>query len=172
MVAVGHRTSTEGKPCAIDLQAMFLDDVFRYVSAFIRPPAEAEDVTMNVFHAAIGSTGRLKGDPRLWLLGIARRKVADSLRRRYRRRESCLTPSIAIASTDIEDALIVSDVLAQIPPEHGQVLVLKYVNGLAINEIANLIGKSDAATNSLLQRARESFYAKGAPHFLHLEDHS
>ena len=46
--------------------------------------------------------------------------------------------------------------LSDLTEVHREVLVLKYVNGLSIEEIAKVIGKSAAATNSLLQRARQS----------------
>jgi len=44
--------------------------------------------------------------------------------------------------------------------------VLKYANGLSTREVAAVLGRSEAAANSLLQRARDSFYAKGTPLFL------
>jgi RNA polymerase sigma-70 factor (ECF subfamily) len=160
------------RPDGATLRERYLDDVFRYVSAFVRPPAEAEDVTMDVFHAALTSRDRLRrgDDPRLWLLGIARRKVADCLRRRYRRREEPLAAGIQTRERDLDQTVLLGQVLAQIPRDHGQVLVLKYVNGLSTEEIARVLGRSTAAANSLLQRARESFYAAGAPHFLPAED--
>lgn len=172
MVAL-DRVNAASKPLsAHDLQRLYLDDVFRYVSAFVRPPAEAEDVTMNVFHAAFSSMSRMRraNDPRLWLLGIARRKVADSLRRRYRRREAELEPTLQSTEPDVDQTLLIAQVLRQLPPDQAQVLVLKYVNGLSTEEIAELIKRSNAAANSLLQRARDSFYSHGAPHFLHQED--
>ena len=160
------------RPRAQDLSALYLDDVFRYVSAFISPETEAEDVAMEVFHAAFSSLNRLKKgmDARFWLLGIARNKVADSLRRKYRRREYGLKQNIQHTTSDVDQTIIVGTILRQIPPDHAHILVLKYVNGLSIEEIGTQLGRSTAASNSLLQRARESFYAKGSPHFLRLED--
>ena len=45
--------------------------------------------TAEVFAAAFMSLGRFRGQcsPQAWLFGIARRKIADSLRRSVRRRE-------------------------------------------------------------------------------------
>lgn len=153
---------------ARDLQSLYLDDVFRYVSAFVRPPAEAEDVTMEVFYAAFTSLGKLrrKDDPRLWLLGIARRKVADSLRKRYRRHEEQLAASTASENPDIDGVVVLAQVLDQLPKDQSEALVLKYVTGLSIDEIGVALGRSTAAANSLLQRARGAFYDLGASHFL------
>lgn len=151
-----------------ELQERYLEDVLRYVGAFVRPEAEAEDVTMEVFHAAYLSLRKLKrdDDPRLWLLGIARRKVADSLRKSYRRREE---PLAEIAHRDrheqVEDAAMVRQVLAELTEDQRAALVLKYMNELSIEEIGQVLGRSTAATNSLLQRSREAFYARGAALF-------
>lgn len=151
----------------VDLRERYLDDVYR-----IRPPAEAEDVTMQVFHAALTARKRWSpdDDPKIWLLAIAPRKVADSLRRWYRRKEDDLHSDLESPGADVDRSVLLGQVLAQIPRDQAQVLVLKYVNGLSTEEIGQAIGRSTAATNSLLQRARESFYAKGAPHFIDAEE--
>jgi len=112
--AAPHERVTQ--PSAHDLQAMYLDEVLRFVSSFVRPPAEAEDVVMEVFQAAFLNLHRLKrkDDPRVWLLGIARRKVADSLRIRYRRAESPLLDTHAASPSDqeqIERQALVREIL-------------------------------------------------------------
>jgi len=155
---------------AHDLQARYLDEVLRYVSSFIRPVADAEDVVMEVFQAAFLSLHRLKrkDDPRLWLLGVARRKVASALRIRYRRAEIPLTFADESTTEDqdrMEQSALVGSLLAQLPHDQREALVLKYSNGLSTREVAEVLGRSEAAANSLLQRARESFYAKGLPLF-------
>ena len=155
---------------AHDLQAEYLGEVLRYVSSFVRPVAEAEDVVMEVFQAAFLGLHRLKrnDDPRVWLLGIARRKVANSLRLRYRRSEVPFPAKEQVAPLEpgaAERKLMVQQLLAQLPIDQREVLVLKYVNGLSTLEIASVLGRSEAATNSILQRARASFQAKGASLF-------
>jgi RNA polymerase sigma factor (sigma-70 family) len=155
---------------AYDLQAAYLDDVLRYVSAFVKPPEEAEDVTMQVLHAAFANLNKLRrgDDPKVWLLGIARRKAFDSLRSSYRRREAPLAASqhlLQDSSAAVDQAMLISQVLDQLPAEQAQALVLKYVNELTTEEVGTAMGRSGKAANSLIQRARESFYAKGAVHF-------
>jgi len=156
---------------AHDLQAKYLDEVLRFVSSFVWPLADAEDVVMEVFQAAFINLPKLKrkDDPRVWLLGIARRKVANSLRMRYRRAETPLSEAESSFRTDqarIEQQTLVHALLAELPHDQSEALVLKYANGLSTREVADVLGKSEAAANSLLQRARESFYTKGSPLFL------
>jgi DNA-directed RNA polymerase specialized sigma24 family protein len=53
------------------------------VSRRVPGQEEAEDITAEVFAAAFVGLPRFRGHcpPYLWLLGIARRKIADALRR-------------------------------------------------------------------------------------------
>jgi len=46
--------------------------------------------------------------------------------------------------------------MCRLSPEHRLVLVLKYVDGLAVQEIATSLHRSMHATNSLLSRARRA----------------
>jgi len=169
---VGVRTYERSDfPTPQDLQTRYLNEVLRFVSSLIRPLADAEDVTMEVFQAAFLSIHKLRGteDPRLWLLGIARRKVADALRTRYRRKESPLSDAAKSdndSQTRVEVSALVREILEKLPSDQSEALILKYSNGLTTRELAVVLRRSEAATNSLLQRARDSFYAKGAPHFL------
>src|SRR4051812_36616271 len=69
------------------LHERYLGEVFRYVLQRVPRLEEAEDITAEVFAAAVGALPRFRGQcpPRLWLLAIARRKVIDARRRSMRR---------------------------------------------------------------------------------------
>lgn len=170
------------------LQERFLTDVYRYVYRRLPHVQEAEDVTAEVFAAAFHSLSRFRGtaSPYVWLLGIARRKVADALRRRSRRRETL------VADLATDESGTNSFVNAAAPHEHGpeatiqraeahatlrrivgglkdeqrEALLLQYVEGLSVAEIATILQKSPAAVNSLLQRARAAIYREGKGYFL------
>ncbi len=77
------------------------EDVYRFASRRLRKE-DAEDATLETFQAAIDQLHRLRGGPPLlWLLGIARRKVANYQRKAYRRKEEPLDreiPSVEIAA--------------------------------------------------------------------------
>ncbi len=143
-----------------DLQEQFLEDVHRYVSSFIANSSEAEDVSMEVLHAAFTSFDKLRKqeNPKLWLLGIARRKVADNLRRSYRRKEVSIDEADQLATSQAtETAAHVQAILRRLSELEREALVLKYGMGLSQAEVASLLHKSSAAVNSLLQRARSRF---------------
>jgi len=176
---------------AAELHAHHLDDVFRYVSRRVPQREEAEDITAETFAAAFEALPKFRGhcEPRLWLLGIARRKIADAGRRTKRRPEtlasefsqhsihadviaselaSARDEPVAVLSQD-EANRRVRELMAQLKEEQREALLLKYVEGLSINEIAVVMGRSPAATNSLLQRARATVFRHGREYFLHDE---
>lgn len=147
-----------------ELQRLYLDDVWRYVSSRLSRTEDAEDVTMEVMHAAFAKLreSTVVAEPRIWLLTIAKNKVADALRRRYRRRETPLVDSDQPEYADHLKRFAVNAVLDKLPDDHSQALVLKYVNGLSTDEVATVLKRSPEAANSLLQRARQSFREMGA----------
>jgi RNA polymerase sigma factor (sigma-70 family) len=143
-----------------DLQARYLDDIHRYVSLFIANSDEADDVSMEVLHAAFHSFGKVRkqDNPRLWILGISRRKVADHLRKAYRRKEVSLDLASQISAAQPSIASMdVRTLLDRLQPIEAEALLLKYGMGLTQEEVACVLRKSVAAINSLLQRARAKF---------------
>jgi RNA polymerase sigma-70 factor (ECF subfamily) len=168
------------------LHERYLNDVFRYVSRRVPRREEAEDITAEVFAAAFVALPRFRGhcSPYLWLLGIARRKIVDALRRRCARRETLASelagaeleldslPTVAAAEGPesvlerAEERQVVRDLVDQLNEDQREALLLQYVEGLSIAEIAAVMGRSPAAANSLLQRARATLFRRGQVYFL------
>ena len=150
-----------------ELQRLYLDDVWRFVSSRLDRKEDAEDVTMEVMVAAFRRLEQdtVLADPKLWLLTIAKNKVTDALRRKYRRRETALVDTDHMEEIDHVKRFTVNSILDQMPDDHSQALVLKYVNGLSTEEVGAVLNKSPEAANSLLQRARQSFRELGSDSF-------
>jgi RNA polymerase sigma-70 factor (ECF subfamily) len=52
-----------------------------------------------------------------------------------------------------EDVVILADAMAQLPPDHRDVLVLHHLEGLALAEVAQRMGRTVDAIKSLRTRA-------------------
>jgi RNA polymerase sigma-70 factor (ECF subfamily) len=143
-----------------ELADQFLIDVLKFVSAFIRPRADAEDVTAETFRSALTSLRLPKShqEARAWLLKVARRRIADHIRQRKRRPDSTRPDE---PQQDQRNSLAtgasVRAILAEMPADQSAALVMKYSLGMTSEEIGQSIGRSVAATNSLLQRGRAIF---------------
>jgi RNA polymerase sigma-70 factor (ECF subfamily) len=169
-----------------DLHERYLREIFRYVLRRVPRREEAEDITAQVFAAAYEALPRYRGDCpiQLWLLGIARRKVAVALRRRAARRETLVSELAAagdpdpvwaaLAATEGPEAAlfrsearrIVRELLAHLTADQREALLLQYVEQLAVAEIALVMERSPASVTGLLQRARATLFRRGRAYFL------
>ena len=126
----------------------------------------AEDLTQETFLAAVReiTRGRSMDDPLAWIIGVARHKLVDHFRKEARA-ERKLT--LAWQAAAIDDRLMVPlgeesrertlAALRSIPASQRAALVLRYLDGLSVPEVAASLGRTVHATESLLARGRESF---------------
>jgi RNA polymerase sigma-70 factor (ECF subfamily) len=119
-------------------------------------PEDARDVVAEAFTAAWRTLGDApRGDPRLWLLGLARGALANS-RRAGRRREALLR---RIAADGVPAAAAASDpgllhALARLPERDVEALLLVAWEGLTHAEAARVVGCATAAFTVRVHRAR------------------
>jgi RNA polymerase sigma-70 factor (ECF subfamily) len=131
-----------------------------------RDPELAEELTQQAFVEAVRSRRRFRGDSDAvtWVIGIARHKLVDHFRRaeRDRRRQVALmVREIAEARPAMLPAPLgpdeIDEAMAALPAQQRAVLVLHYMDHLPVRDVARSIGKSEAATASLLARGRDAF---------------
>ena len=123
-----------------------------------------EDIVADVFLTALRTLPRYRyrGVPvRFWLLRIATNAVNRWARRSRRRAAAALEalevedvgPAVSPAGGfDTERA---ASALLSLPPKHQAVLSLHYFEGLAIKEIATVVGCREGTVKSRLSRARD-----------------
>jgi RNA polymerase sigma-70 factor, ECF subfamily len=163
-----------------ELQERYTSAVYGYIALRLGAGVEAEDATAETFLAAFArlhacpsrATATDDNDPtRAYLIGIARRKIADTLRLRERRQESSLCETLAIAPEqergvlEAEASERLQAILANLRPDYREALLLKYIEGRSLVEIGLVLGKSPAQVGSLLQQAREAARREGKDYF-------
>ena len=129
--------------------------------------ALAEELAQQTFIAAIDRRSRFDGrsDTVTWLCGIARHKLADHFRvaeREERRRMRLEVREIRLAEAavrgpDLDHRAAIEAAIRALPAAQRAVLVFVVLDDLPVAEAARLLGKSAAATQSLLHRARDGF---------------
>jgi len=148
----------------LELYDEALPHVYGYLVARCADRAVAEDLTAETFLAAVDAA-RKPDAPALsvpWLIGVARHKLADHWRREERRQRNLRAlESEHEPATDPWDAeldvMLAHDVLAALGPHHRLALTLRYLDGLAVPEVAAHLDRTVHATEALLVRARTAF---------------
>ncbi len=128
--------------------------------------AIAEDLTQETFLAAVAQLqrGTRVQTPQPWLFGIARHKLLDHLRQQQRQGWSVISMDDELP----DDAWVLPGgdeatrdraiaALAAVPLVQREALILHYLDGHSVTEVARHLSRSVHATESLLARGRASF---------------
>jgi RNA polymerase sigma-70 factor (ECF subfamily) len=118
----------------------------------------AEDVLQEVFVTAFRKAPEVPEPPIGWLLGTARRLLANATRGEQRRDRLAVRVAAQVVTTraDGDDAAgdVVAAALAQLSARDREVLTLSAWYELTADEAAQALGCSPAAYNVRLHRAR------------------
>lgn len=148
----------------------------RPVAAFVRFSGvpDPDDVTSEVFLQAFRDLRRFEGNAQqfqAWLFTIARRRVADTWRRRRRRPVEVALPQhldvpAAASETEVDLALDadVCAALGALTDAQRDVLLLRIVGDLSIEQVAEATGRSVVSVKALHHRALSALHR-------HLRDH-
>ena len=150
------------------LYRRYVKDVYHYALALLRNPADAEDVTQTTFLNAYRAY--VKGveveKPQNWLIKIAHNVARTRYARASRRlKEVPLdehVEQIAVPEEDRPDVQGVLDALGRLPFNQRSALVMRELEGRTYAEIADTIGVSVSAVETLIFRARRSLRLKAS----------
>jgi RNA polymerase sigma-70 factor, ECF subfamily len=126
---------------------------------------DAEDVAGDTWLQVVGGLRRFRGEEqefRAWLFTIARHRAADSGRSRARRPAVPLDATEAeqyFTSPDAADQALeavstrkVLELIASLPPDQAEIIMLRVVAGLEAREVARIVGKSPGAVRVAAHR--------------------
>jgi len=139
--------------------------VFRYIYALTGgPQQEVEDLTADTFIRAWKARHRFEGDQEAalsWLLRIARNLVIDSHRRtKVRGVETNLKDALLIAPDASPEEQVARQeqfnalwvIISTLPPQHREMIVLRYVLGWPVKRIAAHLNMLENTTSVNLRR--------------------
>jgi RNA polymerase sigma-70 factor (ECF subfamily) len=137
-------------------------DVYRFALAVVRNPTEAEDVTQTTFLNAYRALKRGESPerPRSWLFAIAHNAIRSRHRWTLRRpREVPLEAAayrLAVPPDERENVTAVLKALGELPQNQREALAMRELEGFSYGEIAETLGVSVTAVESLLSRGRRT----------------
>ena len=136
-------------------------DVYRYALAVLRNQADAEDVTQTTFLNALRAydRGERPKAAQNWLIAIAHNVCRQRFRQSLRRpREVSFDEDIAdrIVDDEVPSAHDIRRALGQLAFNQRAALVMRELEGRSYAEIAEILGVSSSAVETLLFRARRA----------------
>lgn len=144
----------------------------------------AEDIVQQTFTRALDGMENYRGEAQLftWLCTICRNIVTDWYRKQGRTKDSVvliedrpdLRAMIESFSAPAHEApegeaqradaiRLIQVVLDQLPPNYGDILEWRYIEGFSASEVAVRLNLSIEATNSMTARAKRAFAQLYAP---------
>lgn len=141
--------------------------LYVYIFELVRDEQTSLDLVQETFINAVRHIGSLRDDAKFgsWLFGIAHQKCIQRWRKQAR--EEMLRDEFANAPLQFEtapDDLLIREeqeaefmrLLNQLPPPQRSVLLLHFVEGFALEEIAGITGVSIGTVKSRLHYAKKS----------------
>lgn len=156
--------STDQRAALLSLYESGVGEVYGYLLRRCGSPGLAEDLTNDTFLSAAAAVleGKVAAPSIAWLITIARHKLVDHWRRQATEERTFrvladATPSIdAVLPDELDDTTALA-VLRELSANHRSALTLRHLDGLSVPEVAEAIGRSVHATETLLVRARSAF---------------
>jgi RNA polymerase sigma-70 factor (ECF subfamily) len=146
-----------------DLYDRYVDGIYRYLAFRVRNPTDAEDLSEQVFLRAWQAIGSYRPTGRpfsAWLYSIARNLVIDHFRAS---RPSVGLPEDALAPAGFAEPAVVLDqtlamdrfreALQKLTPDQQQVIILRFIEGLGYEDVAEAIGKTSGTVRVIQHRA-------------------
>ena len=138
-----------------------MPNVYRYILSRVGNVQDAEDLTTQTYMAALDGLHNYRGQGAFltWVIGIARRKVADFFRGHRNvlplenapdLRDTALSPEAATEQSLQMDR--VAATLTIIAPDRAEAITLKIFGGLSTAEVATLMNRSEDAVHALVSR--------------------
>ncbi|HSC49032.1 MAG TPA: sigma-70 family RNA polymerase sigma factor [Gaiellaceae bacterium] len=136
-------------------------DVYRYALVVLRNQADAEDVTQTTFLNAYRAfeRGERPQKPQNWLIAIAHNVCRQRFRQAQRRPAEVGYEDELAESVVEEDAVTAEDIrraLGHLAFNQRSALVMRELEGRSYPEIAEILGVSVSAVETLLFRARRA----------------
>jgi len=150
------------------LYRRYVKDVYHYALALLRNPADAEDVTQTTFLNAYRAyqQGIQIEKPQNWLIkichNVARTRYARASRRVKEVPLEDHVDQLAVPDVDQPDVVGVLRALGRLPFNQRAALAMRELEGRSYAEIADTIGVSVPAVETLIFRARKTLRLKAS----------
>jgi RNA polymerase sigma factor (sigma-70 family) len=144
----------------------YVRDVYRYVLAVLRNPADAEDVTQTTFMNAYRAfqRGERPHKPQNWLISIAHNACRTKATRASRRPKEIplddVVMQLAVPESEKPNIRELLKALGRLPFNQRAAIAMRELEGRSYQEIAETLNVSVPAVEALIVRARRTLRAQ------------
>lgn len=176
------RLAQEGSPAAFEeLVTKYQSKVYSMALSFTRNREAADDLAQEVFLKAYLALPRFHGRSEFgtWLYRISINHIKDYLRKKGRAKEVSLEDVGEVSFSDKEQTEkaehereaenrrhLVREFVQGLPEKYRVILTLRDIQGLAYEQISQVLHLSPGTVDSRLHRARRMLRKKLAPHLI------
>lgn len=132
----------------------YADMLFRICLVILKNEADAQDAVQEAFLKYIQKAPRFENvqHEKAWLIRVATNCSRNMLKKK-RRFLDIGTQTVA-ADSFSDETVFVLEALVSIPEKYSVVIILHYIDGYKVDEIAAMIGKTPSAVKMRLQKGR------------------
>lgn len=145
-----------------ELFRKYYNEAVLYTLSLCRNTALAEDIVSEAFFKALSSADDSIANFKPWLLTVCRNEFLMHCRKQRQISVVELTEETAVQEDDTLNRIIKQEAyrelyhtLSMLPDNQKEIIILFYFNGLHVNEISDVVGKSESNVKVLLHRGRE-----------------
>ena len=137
-----------------ELYEVYAKDVYRLALSWLHSTHDAEDILQNVFLKLLDKDITVfPGGEKAWFLKCTANACKNHLRSFWQRNTQALDDNIMLPSNEDRSLW---EAVGKLKPIYRAVIHLYYYEGYRQDEIARILGTSQTAVQTRMQRARES----------------
>lgn len=132
----------------------YADMLFRICLVILKNEADAQDAVQEAFLKYIQKAPRFENvqHEKAWLIRVATNCSRNMLKKK--RRFLDIGTQTFAADSFSDETVFVLEALVSIPEKYSVVIILHYIDGYKVDEIAAMIGKTPSAVKMRLQKGR------------------
>jgi RNA polymerase sigma-70 factor (ECF subfamily) len=131
--------------------------LYRLALSYMKQKEDAEDIVQEVFTKYFcGFHLPMSGEQeKVWFIRVTINQCHDALRKRSYRLHDSMEDMTEVVGGTVDEPDELFDVLQKLPDKYKDVIILHYLEGYSVEEVAKMLGLSTSATKMRLKRGRE-----------------
>ena len=135
----------------------YADMLYRLAFSYMTHKEDAEDIVQDVFTKYMCGFHLTMDEEheKAWFVRVTINQCHDALRSRSYRQHASLEDVVEVAAEEVQEDDGLHDLLKLIPEKYRGTVILHYLEGYSVEEVAKIMGLSVSAVKMRLKRSRD-----------------